>query len=82
MTIDCRGPAEATVPRADYDRVVAENVRLRADLDAPKNIAPELARIVPSDVSPAKLFFYATMALVVGNNIVQGIWALAVAALQ
>ena len=70
---DYRDPAEATVPRADYERVVAENVRLRAELDEAKNIAPELARIVPSNVSPAKLFFYATLALVVGNNVVRAI---------
>ncbi len=82
MTTDYRTSPDDTVPRADYDRVVAENVRLRADLDREKNIAPELARIVPSNESPVRVLFFATLALVVGNNIVQGIWALAVAALQ
>lgn len=76
---DYRDPAEATVPRADYDRVVTENDRLRAELDEAKNIAPELARIVPSDVSPVRVLFFATLALVVGNNIVR---ALAWLALQ
>lgn len=82
MTTDYRTSPDDTVPRVDYERVVAENVRLRAELDEAKNIAPELARIVPSNVSPARVLFFATLALVVGNNIVQGIWALAVAALQ
>ncbi len=79
MTTDYRTSPDDTVPRADYERVVAENVRLRAELDEAKNIAPELARIVPSNVSPAKLFFYATFAVVAGNNIVR---ALAWLALQ
>lgn len=70
MTTDYRTSPDDTVQRADYERVVAENVRLRAELDREKNIAPELARIVPSDVSPARVLFYATLALVVGNNIV------------
>ena len=70
MTIDYRTSPDDTVPRADYERVVAENVRLRAELDREKNIAPELARIVPSNVSPARVLFFATLALVVGNNIV------------
>ncbi len=70
MTTDYRTSPDDTVPRVDYERVVAENVRLRAELDEAKNIAPELARIVPSNVSPARVLFYATLALVVGNNIV------------
>lgn len=82
MTTDYRTSPDDTVPRVDYERVVAENVRLRAELDREKNIAPELARIVPSNESPVRVLFFATLALVVGNNIVQGIWALAVAALQ
>lgn len=79
---DYRDPAEATVPRADYDRVVAENVRLRAELDEAKNIAPELARIVPSDVSPAKLFYYATLAVFAGNSVLHLVLRIAAALVQ
>lgn len=70
MTTDYRTSPDDTVPRVDYERVVAENVRLRAELDREKNIAPELARIVPSNESPVRVLFFATLALVVGNNIV------------
>lgn len=67
---DYRTSPDDTVPRADYDRVVAENVAMREELDRERSIAPELQRIVPHNVSPAWVLFYATLALVVGNNIV------------
>ena len=70
LTTDYRTSPDDTVPRADYDRVVAENVALRAELDRERSVAPELQRIVPHNVSPARVIFYATLALVVGNNIV------------
>ncbi len=67
---DYRTSPDDTVPRTDYERVVAENVALRAELDRERSIAPELQRIVQHNVSPARVIFYATLALVVGNNIV------------